>query len=138
MQILKTAILGALVAAAFAPAALARGGKDFYSQDYQFDRPMKGYEGQAGNYYCSYQRLPNRVCATSATARSAARSRAGPCASTVTEFQSRVAAGLPLRRPARRPRSAGSGDGRGPLLRARGRIVKPDRGPQRRNAARAD
>jgi hypothetical protein len=25
---------------------------------------MKGYEGQAGNYYCSYQRLPNRVCTT--------------------------------------------------------------------------
>jgi hypothetical protein len=23
---------------------------------------MSGYEGQAGNYYCSYQRLPNRVC----------------------------------------------------------------------------
>ncbi len=63
-QILKTAILGAMLVSALAPAALARGGKDFYSQDYQFSQPMKGYEGNAGNYYCSYQRLPNRVCTT--------------------------------------------------------------------------
>jgi hypothetical protein len=62
--ILKTAMLGALVASAFAPAALAKGGRDFYSQDYQFDQPMSGYEGKAGNHYCSYQRLPNRVCTT--------------------------------------------------------------------------
>jgi hypothetical protein len=61
---LKTAVLGAILVSAIAPAAFAKGGKDFYSQDYQFDRPMKGYEGQAGNYYCSYQRLPNRVCST--------------------------------------------------------------------------
>jgi hypothetical protein len=64
MQILKAAILGAILVSAIAPAAFAKGGKDFYSQDYNFDRPMKGYEGQAGNYYCSYQRLPNRVCTT--------------------------------------------------------------------------
>ena len=57
--------LGAILVAAAAPAALAKGGgKEFYSQDYQFNQPMKGYEGQAGNYYCSYQRLPNRVCST--------------------------------------------------------------------------
>lgn len=56
--------LGSILAAAAAPAAFAKGGKDFYSQDYQFNQPMKGYEGQAGNYYCSYQRLPNRVCTT--------------------------------------------------------------------------
>ena len=64
MQIVKAAIVGAMLAAALAPAALAKGGKDFYVQDYQFDRPMSGYEGRAGNYYCSYQRLPNRVCVT--------------------------------------------------------------------------
>jgi hypothetical protein len=64
MQIFKTAILGAILVSAIAPAAFAKGGKDFYSQDYNLDRPMKGYEGQAGNYYCSYQRLPNRVCTT--------------------------------------------------------------------------
>jgi hypothetical protein len=43
-------------------AAEARGGKEFFSQDYQFDQPMHGFQGQQGNYYCSYQRLPNRVC----------------------------------------------------------------------------
>jgi len=65
--ILKTAILAAVIAAGAAPVALAKGGKDFYSRDYQFNQPMKGYEGQAGNYYCSYQRLPNRVCTTDAS-----------------------------------------------------------------------
>jgi len=63
--ILKSAALAAVLVGALSPAVLARGGgKEFYSQDYGFDRPMKGYEGQAGNYYCSYQRLPNRICAT--------------------------------------------------------------------------
>jgi hypothetical protein len=68
IHIAKAGILcGAVLASAVAgmvasTAAEARGGKEFYSEDYQFDRPMSGYEGQAGNYYCSYQRLPNRVC----------------------------------------------------------------------------
>ncbi len=68
MTFAKTGILCcAVLASALAgvmstTAAQARGGKEFYSEDYQFDQPMKGYEGQAGNYYCSYQRLPNRVC----------------------------------------------------------------------------
>lgn len=66
MQIIKTAILGAILAAGLAPGAFAKGGKEFYVQDYQFDRPMSGYEGRAGNYYCSYQRLPNRVCTVDA------------------------------------------------------------------------
>jgi len=67
MQILKTAALGVLLTSAIATAAFAKGGgKEFYSQDYQFSQPTKGYEGQAGNYYCSYQRLPNRVCTTDA------------------------------------------------------------------------
>jgi hypothetical protein len=67
MQIVKAAIAGAIPAAALAPAALAKGGKEFYVQDYQFDRPMSGYDGRAGNYYCSYQRLPNRVCTVDAS-----------------------------------------------------------------------
>jgi hypothetical protein len=67
MQILKAAALGVLLTSAIATAAFAKGGgKEFYSQDYQFSQPMSGYEGQAGNYYCSYQRLPNRVCTTDA------------------------------------------------------------------------
>jgi len=67
-KILKTSILcGALLATAVAGAltsteAEARGAKEFFSQDYQFDRPMHGYEGQQGNYYCSYQRIPKNVC----------------------------------------------------------------------------
>lgn len=40
-----------------------RGGKGFYTQQYDFDRPMHGYEGHTGTgYYCSYKRLPKRVC----------------------------------------------------------------------------
>jgi hypothetical protein len=60
-------LCGAILASGLAgvlatPAAQARGAKEFYVQDYQFDQPMSGYEGQAGAYYCSYQRLPKRVC----------------------------------------------------------------------------
>lgn len=69
VQLAKMGILcGAVLASAFAglglsTAAEARGrGKDFYSQDYQVDGPVKGFEGRVGDYYCSYQRLPNRVC----------------------------------------------------------------------------
>lgn len=65
MKIVKTVTLGAMLASAVAPAAFARaGGKDFLSEDYQFDQPTNGYEGRVGDYYCSYQRLPNRVCTT--------------------------------------------------------------------------
>jgi hypothetical protein len=42
--------------------AYARGSKDVYIQDYQFAKPMHGYSGHSGNYYCDYQRLPNRKC----------------------------------------------------------------------------
>jgi hypothetical protein len=72
MTFAKTGLLcGALLASGIAgllstTAAEARGGKEFFSQDYQFDQPMSGYEGQQGNYYCSYQRLPNRVCTVDA------------------------------------------------------------------------
>jgi hypothetical protein len=42
--------------------AEARGGKDVYVQTYQFSKPMHGYSGHSGNYYCDYQRIPNRKC----------------------------------------------------------------------------
>lgn len=61
--VLASAVAGLLTASS----AQARGSKDFYSQDYQFDRPMRGFEGQQGSYYCSYQRLPNRVCTVDAS-----------------------------------------------------------------------
>jgi hypothetical protein len=65
MKFAVTAVVfGTVLVWALASVAFAKGGKEFYSQDYQFSQPMKGYEGQAGNYYCSYQRLPNRVCTT--------------------------------------------------------------------------
>lgn len=48
-------------------AAFAGGGaKEFFVQDYQFAKPMHGYSGHSGNYFCDYQRLPNRVCVTNA------------------------------------------------------------------------
>ena len=48
-------------------AAYAGGGaKEFFVQDYQFAKPMHGYSGHSGNYFCDYQRLPNRVCVTNA------------------------------------------------------------------------
>ena len=40
------------------------GAKEVFVQDYQFAKPMHGYSGHSGNYYCDYQRLPNRVCVT--------------------------------------------------------------------------
>ena len=58
------AVAATLFAGAATTAALARGAaKEFYVQDYQVAGPAKGIEGQVGSYYCSYQRLPNRVCA---------------------------------------------------------------------------
>jgi len=43
-------------------AAQARSSKGVFIQDYQFAKPMHGYSGHSGNYYCDYQRLPNRKC----------------------------------------------------------------------------
>ncbi|HET6321855.1 MAG TPA: hypothetical protein VFF87_07365 [Hyphomicrobium sp.] len=63
---LARAVLAAVAACSLSHVAFARGGKEFISQDYRFDRPVSGYEGRAGNYYCSYQRHPNRTCATDA------------------------------------------------------------------------
>jgi hypothetical protein len=66
---LKTAALGfLLMVAALAPllsgtSAEAGGrGKEFFSETYTFDRPMNGYEGRAGDYYCSYVKTPVRKC----------------------------------------------------------------------------
>jgi hypothetical protein len=51
----------------------AGGAKDFFVQDYQFAKPMHGYSGHSGNYYCDYQRLPNRVCVPTADGRETCR-----------------------------------------------------------------
>lgn len=42
--------------------AEARGGKGVFVQEYKFDKPMHGYSGHSGNYYCDYQRVPVRKC----------------------------------------------------------------------------
>lgn len=42
--------------------ANAGDGKEVFVQDYKFKKPMHGYSGHAGNYYCDYQRLPERRC----------------------------------------------------------------------------
>lgn len=52
------------VATAIGGSAANAGGsaKEVFIQDYQFSKPMHGYSGHSGNYYCDYQRLPNRKC----------------------------------------------------------------------------
>jgi len=42
--------------------AEARSGKQIYLETYNFKKPMHGYSGHSGNYYCDYQRLPQRRC----------------------------------------------------------------------------
>jgi hypothetical protein len=63
---LRTTAFAALAAvAALAPlatGAAAKGGKEYFSQSYTFDRPMNGYEGFSGAYHCSYVKTPRTVC----------------------------------------------------------------------------
>ncbi len=57
------AAITTLAGMAFAPTAAQAGqGKQLYLETYQFKKPMHGYSGHSGNYYCDYQRLPNRRC----------------------------------------------------------------------------
>lgn len=55
------AAFAALTVSAVTP-ALAGDAKEVFVQDYKFAKPMHGYSGHAGNYYCDYQRLPERRC----------------------------------------------------------------------------
>ncbi len=60
LAIAATVVVG--IAIASAPAS-AKGSRQVQTQDYQFKRAMHGYEGHAnGGYYCSYVRIPKRVC----------------------------------------------------------------------------
>ncbi len=45
--------------------AQAGNGRQLYIETYNFKKPMHGYSGHAGNYYCDYQRLPQRRCDSS-------------------------------------------------------------------------
>jgi hypothetical protein len=50
-----------------ADAAEARGVKPFYSETYETQGPVRGYEGYVSpNYYCSYKRYPKRDCSVDA------------------------------------------------------------------------
>ncbi len=52
-------------------AEAGRGGRGHYVQKYELDRPLHGYEGHTHRgYYCSYKRLPNRVCTPTASGES--------------------------------------------------------------------
>jgi hypothetical protein len=60
---LAIAAFAATISIAGAGAAQAGGrGKDMYVQDYNFKKPMNGYSGHQGNYWCDYVKLPNRQC----------------------------------------------------------------------------
>lgn len=64
---IRTSVIAALAAAAaFAPLASGQAeagqGKEYFSQTYQFSRPMNGYEGFQGAYHCSYVKTPKKVC----------------------------------------------------------------------------
>lgn len=56
------AVMSGLAPIAAGGDAEAKGGKDYYSQTYQFDRPMNGYQGFSGAYHCSYVKTPKTVC----------------------------------------------------------------------------
>lgn len=60
----KTLAVAAAIAtvAGITTAAQAGSGRQLYIETYQFNKPMHGYSGHAGNYYCDYQRLPVRKC----------------------------------------------------------------------------
>lgn len=68
-NIFSIAIAAAAVAAAFAasPAEAGGRGKEVFVQDYQFKKPMHGFSGHSGSYYCDYQRLPKRKCVITAS-----------------------------------------------------------------------
>lgn len=60
------AVLAGAMAFNTSAAYAAGGAKEFFVQDYNFAKPMHGYSGHSGNYYCDYQRLPNRKCVVNA------------------------------------------------------------------------
>lgn len=58
-------LIGIAIATLLVPAAAItrHGAKPYYSERYEFDRPVSGYEGFLfPDYYCSYKRYPRRVC----------------------------------------------------------------------------
>ncbi len=68
-----TAVATAALAIAFFASSAAearRGIKPYYSETYETNRPVRGYEGFLfPDYYCSYKRYPNRDCSVDARGR---------------------------------------------------------------------
>lgn len=62
IRTVSLALAAVLVPLSMAATAEARGGKEHFVQDYTFKKPMNGYSGQQGSYYCDYVKLPNRKC----------------------------------------------------------------------------
>jgi hypothetical protein len=61
LTVCTVAMIGSL--ALFSDPAEALRGKGYYSRQYQFDRPVRGYEGWVfPGYYCTYKRYPRRIC----------------------------------------------------------------------------
>jgi hypothetical protein len=69
-----TTLRAAAIAIALAGAALVpllagtpaeAKGKEHFSNDYTFDKPMDGVQGFSGAYYCSYVKTPKEQCAPS-------------------------------------------------------------------------
>lgn len=63
--VLATAALiaaGATVASTVAGTDAHARGKQYYSETYQFDRAMNGYEGFSGAYHCSFVKTPKKLC----------------------------------------------------------------------------
>lgn len=63
----QTLAIAAAIAtvAGITTSAQAGSGRQLYIETYQFNKPMHGYSGHSGNYYCDYQRLPVRKCDSS-------------------------------------------------------------------------
>lgn len=61
------AVIATVAGASLFPTAAEAGRKQLYLETYQFKKPMHGYSGHSGNYYCDYQRLPNRRCNANGT-----------------------------------------------------------------------
>ena len=70
MKLIRWALSTALTIAIAIPIILMAGRaearrwtKGYYSETYEFNRPVRGYEGFLfPDYYCSYKRYPKRVC----------------------------------------------------------------------------
>lgn len=67
---LAVGLAGAGLLVADPAEAQRRGLRPHYSQQYDTDRPVRGYEGFLfPDYYCSYKRYPRRVCSTTKSGR---------------------------------------------------------------------